>query len=635
MLSKSRRTRNTNNTIRLIQPHDILSVDRVLGSGAFSQVSAVTVRGTNENHTPGGGVVYACKHLQRKLLEDDEAATAKSEPFFTATAAAASSTTSNEFQLAAAELAYEAHLLSSFDHPHIIKIRGWTENGVAAFQNGSHDSFFLLLDLLQETLEQRIERWRKDLQQEQQQHGQRRRRRPGLQAQEQEEKEDLYHDKVRIMQEIGAALDYLHARGVIFRDLKPANIGFSAADTVQIFDFGLSRELPTLDTTTPFHMSGKVGTVRYMAPEVATTQPYTVSADVYSWSIVAYELLSLHKPYNGFTKEEHTKLVCQQGYRPDLRLGVVALDPVGGGETCSTTTTGCAGSIPSEMQALLQESWCTLPHHRWTMAQINSQLQQWLRRWNTPSTRRRRRTAATTASSSSSALLLKDCHPRPFFHEQQQQQQHEDPMPTPIGTHACIAGNHNNHNNTNVDECCYPRPFYHQEQHQQHQYEHRHYPHQMPTATATNTTPSSSSGNSSSHNSFYIDNLPSCSRMLDDKKKTYQDAAHHDHGNDHWCAVAATMVSNDQLGMSLGAMSFESIETINTTSWMMLHEENGHGEETAEHQYHPPHRRRVRARILSTDDDAGILPPSSSVCLDGGKLSAWYTQQQQHAAGYY
>ena len=503
---------------------------------------------------------------------------------------------------------------------------------VAAFQNGSHDSFFLLLDLLQETLEQRIERWRKDVQQQQG----RRRRRPGLQAQEQEEKEVLYHDKVRILQEIGAAVDYLHARGVIFRDLKPANIGFSAADTVQIFDFGLSRELPTLDTTTPFHMSGKVGTVRYMAPEVATTQPYTVSADVYSWSIVAYELLSLHKPYHGFTKDEHTTLVCQQGYRPDLRVGVVALDPVGGGETCSTTT-GCAGSIPSEMQALLQQSWCTLPHHRWTMAQINSQLQQWLRCWNTSSSRRRRRTTATTASSSSSsALLLKDCHPRPFFHEQPQpSQQQEDPMPTPIGTHACIAGNHNsNNNNTNVDECCYPRPFYHKEQHQhQHQFEHRHYPHQMPAATATNTTPSTRSGNSSSHNSFYIDNLPSCSRMLDDKKTTYQDAAHHGNDHDHRCAVAATMVSNDQLGMSLGAMSFESIETINTTSWMMLHEENDHDEETAE-PFHPP-RRRVRARILSTDDDAGILPPSSSVCLDGGKLSAWYTQQQQHAAGYY
>ena len=104
----------------------------MLGSGAFSQVSAVTVRGRNENHnnTPGGGgVMYACKHLQRKLLEDEEAATATSEPFFTAAAAAATRTTSNEFQLAAAELAYEAHLLSSFDHPHIIKIRGWTENG--------------------------------------------------------------------------------------------------------------------------------------------------------------------------------------------------------------------------------------------------------------------------------------------------------------------------------------------------------------------------------------------------------------------------------------------------------------------------------------------------------------------------
>jgi serine/threonine protein kinase len=135
--------------------------------------------------------------------------------------------------------------------------------------------------------------------------------------------------------------------------LKPNNIGF-IGDTVQIFDFGLSRELPALDTSVPFAMSGKVGTLRYMAPEVARHEHYNVSADVYSFAMVAYEMLALEKPYDGWTRDLHAELVCTRGLRPD--------------------TTNTCQPIPAEMKLLLEQAWSSNPINRGTMSQIGVQL---------------------------------------------------------------------------------------------------------------------------------------------------------------------------------------------------------------------------------------------------------------------
>eukprot|EP00537_Pseudo-nitzschia_pungens_P016048 CAMPEP_0172400672 /NCGR_PEP_ID=MMETSP1061-20121228/47103_1 /TAXON_ID=37318 /ORGANISM="Pseudo-nitzschia pungens, Strain cf. pungens" /LENGTH=507 /DNA_ID=CAMNT_0013134025 /DNA_START=9 /DNA_END=1532 /DNA_ORIENTATION=- len=352
MLGESRLTRRNENDIQLIQPGEIFSVDRILGSGAFSQVSAVTIK---------DGRRYACKHLQQKLMERPQ-----------------------DFQLAAAELALEAHILSAFDHPNILKIRGWAANGIASFECGKHDSFFLMLDLLDETLEERIGRWRDEERRFQQSNSNSSRTAPNLILDEHVTQDHscyqhlihkdhnykeqrithtndqrihtLYLEKIRIMTEIASALDYIHAQGVVFRDLKPQNIGFSAEkNSVQIFDFGLSRELPSLDTSIPFSMSGKVGTLRYMAPEVATNQPYNISSDVYSWAIVSYELLSLEKPFDGWTRDLHEDLVCNRGIRPETRN---TLYP-----------------ISDDMKLVLERAWSPIPSNRGTMSQIGAQLQ--------------------------------------------------------------------------------------------------------------------------------------------------------------------------------------------------------------------------------------------------------------------
>jgi serine/threonine protein kinase len=297
--------------IQLVQRHDIVNVERILGSGAFSQVSSVFTR---------DGRRYACKHLKQTLMGHLE-----------------------EFRTAAVELVYEAHMLASFDHPNILKIRGWALNGVKSFEEGFNDSFFLLLDVLDETLDMRIERWQREQQE-------------GLwsivgnASTVAQQFDNRYLENLRVMSELASALDYIHQRGVIFRDAKPQNIGF-LGDRVQLFDFGLSREIPLLDTSVPFEMSGKVGTLRYMAPEVATNQAYGVSADVYSWAMVSYEMLALEKPFDGWTREMHANIVCMQGRRPD--------------------TIGCSQPIP----IILDHAWNANPAARPTLAQFLTQLE--------------------------------------------------------------------------------------------------------------------------------------------------------------------------------------------------------------------------------------------------------------------
>lgn len=301
MLSKSRLGRQADD-IQLLGPRDIWKVERPLGAGAFSQVSAVTTL---------DGRRYACKHLKADLMSRPE-----------------------EFATAAAELAYEAHMMSHFDHPNILKIRGWAQNGISSFESGCHDSFFLLLDLLDETLDQRIGTWNRD------------------QAYlDQRTANVRYWEKLQILIEIASALDYVHEHGVIFRDLKPNNIGLLNGH-VQLFDFGLSRELPALDTTTPFRMSGKVGTIRYMAPEVVLHQPYNVSADVYSWAMVAYEILTGEKPFSGWTPDLYSEYVCQRGMRPNI-----------------------ADVLNLDMQVLLQQCWHGCASQRPTLKHIITQLQ--------------------------------------------------------------------------------------------------------------------------------------------------------------------------------------------------------------------------------------------------------------------
>jgi len=65
-------------------------------------------------------------------------------------------------------------------------------------------------------------------------------------------------------------------------------------------------------------MSGGTGSRRFMAPEVALSEPYGLSADLYSFAILLWELLTLQKAFAYMPVEEHREMVVKNGQRPEL-----------------------------------------------------------------------------------------------------------------------------------------------------------------------------------------------------------------------------------------------------------------------------------------------------------------------------
>jgi serine/threonine-protein kinase len=101
--------------------------------------------------------------------------------------------------------------------------------------------------------------------------------------------------KLDLAIEICEGLEFAHARGVVHRDVKPANIFITDRGTVKILDFGLARLMSSQLTNTNMLM----GTVNYMAPEQVRGERADQRSDVFSVGVVLYELLSGRKAFEG------------------------------------------------------------------------------------------------------------------------------------------------------------------------------------------------------------------------------------------------------------------------------------------------------------------------------------------------
>ena len=95
----------------------------------------------------------------------------------------------------------------------------------------------------------------------------------------------------------------------------------SSLGDVKIFDFGLAKELdPSLrhGCTEFYELSGNTGSLRYMSPEVARCEPYNLTADVYSFGLLLWQVCSLMLPYDGMNRQDHSELVVYGNERPPL-----------------------------------------------------------------------------------------------------------------------------------------------------------------------------------------------------------------------------------------------------------------------------------------------------------------------------
>jgi serine/threonine protein kinase len=209
----------------------------------------------------------------------------------------------------AKDLVMEAHFLSALDHINIIKLRGWSAAGIAGFAaTGRADGFFLILDRLELTLAKRISYWREEA-----------KAKKSLIKGRNSTKNQLFQERLQAAVDVAAAVLYLHERRILFRDLKPANVGFESEGTLKIFDFGLAVEIPYhADPDTAFKLAGNTGTSRYMAVEVIRKEPYNLKADVFSYSILLWEIMALCKPYDGLLGHQVKESVSIFGERPSV-----------------------------------------------------------------------------------------------------------------------------------------------------------------------------------------------------------------------------------------------------------------------------------------------------------------------------
>jgi serine/threonine-protein kinase len=98
---------------------------------------------------------------------------------------------------------------------------------------------------------------------------------------------------LNILRQTAAALDYAHQRGIIHRDVKPANIMVDSTGSAKVTDFGVSRFVSQEMT----HTGGLMGTPSYMSPEQIQGHPVDGRADQFALAVIAYEALTGEKPF--------------------------------------------------------------------------------------------------------------------------------------------------------------------------------------------------------------------------------------------------------------------------------------------------------------------------------------------------
>lgn len=209
------------------------------------------------------------------------------------------------------DLAMEMKFLKFLQHPHIIKMRGFSNAPVCS------EDFFIMLDRLYQTLGERIETWRKQNKSLSSLLSSSKKRK--------RKKQELLNTKLCVSHDIASALGFLHSHDIVYRDLKPENMGFDARGDVKLFDFGLAREM-TVDVRTEtvanevlYNMTPGTGSPRYMSPEVALNMPYNQKTDIYSYGLIVWGIFQLDVPFKNYEmKEDFFTQVLVEGDRPRI-----------------------------------------------------------------------------------------------------------------------------------------------------------------------------------------------------------------------------------------------------------------------------------------------------------------------------
>ncbi len=157
---------------------------------------------------------------------------------------------------------------------------------------------------------------------------------------------------------VASGLLYLHKKNIMHRDIKPGNVLLSGDlkgnFTAKLTDFGLSAMLQTnASVNNGGDLTAETGTYRYMAPEVIKHQKYQYPADIYSLSVLMWEILTREVPFKNMSQIEAAGSVAIEGKRPPFPEG-----------------------IPSYVKFMIEKCWSASPEERMSTEELIKTLEE-------------------------------------------------------------------------------------------------------------------------------------------------------------------------------------------------------------------------------------------------------------------
>src|SRR5947199_9529156 len=127
---------------------------------------------------------------------------------------------------------------------------------------------------------------------------------------------------VAITSQLLQALEFAHVRGVVHRDVKPANLIMTSGGALKVADFGIAR----IDTSNLTNAGMVMGTPSYMSPEQCQGKEIDRRSDLFSAGVVLYELLTGEKPFSGSIEAIAFK-ICYEDPRPPSAISKLPISP--------------------------------------------------------------------------------------------------------------------------------------------------------------------------------------------------------------------------------------------------------------------------------------------------------------------
>lgn len=203
-----------------------------------------------------------------------------------------------EFEVAATSLANEADMMAALNHKNIARLRGSSIHGTEAYyMTGRHDAYFLIVDRCHDSLDQRLCKWRS-------RNDRIHLRQLGGLLNGGKRESDFLIERLQVAYDIADGLEYMHAHGIVHKNIHERSIGFSFKDQVQIHDLGEAMQIPRNGKAHGSNKSRRRPFRDFVSPELEAGEAFSIKTDVFSFTRLFCEILTLRNGQGGHESRE-------------------------------------------------------------------------------------------------------------------------------------------------------------------------------------------------------------------------------------------------------------------------------------------------------------------------------------------